>query len=124
MFAFSNLIINKSNEIVRPDELGILYDNDDVYYLPASSEINILNSRELSNVDFKKWSELLYKSYGIKGVIGICFLINSLFRDFIFEEIGFSPFLYLYGEPATGKTSFISFSLMYSIIHKVIKDIH
>ncbi|HAF30557.1 MAG TPA: hypothetical protein DCG75_16055 [Bacteroidales bacterium] len=118
LFAFSNLIINKNNEIVRPDELGILYDNDNVYYLPASSEINILNKIDLANIDFfykegninfKTWSELLYKSYGIKGVIGICFLINSLFRDYIFNEIGFFPFLYLYGEPATGKTSFISF---------------
>lgn len=118
LFAFSNLIINKNNEIVRPDELGILYDNDNVYYLPASSEINILNKTELANIDFfykegnlnfKNWSDLLFKSYGIKGVIGICFLINALFRDFIFNEIGFFPFLYLYGEPATGKTSFISF---------------
>jgi hypothetical protein len=120
LFAFSNLIINKDNNIVKPDELGVLYDNDKVYYLPASSEINILNRTELSNIDFfykegnidfKEWSELLYKSYGVKGVIGICFLINSLFRDFIFSEIGFFPFLYLYGEPGTGKTSYISFLL-------------
>jgi hypothetical protein len=118
LFAFSNLIINKNNEIIRPDELGILYDNDSVYYLPASSNAAILNKTELSNIDFyfkegnlnfEAWSSLIYKAYGLKGVIGICFLINSLFRDFIFNEIGFFPFLYLYGEAGTGKTSFISF---------------
>ena len=38
-------------------------------------------------------------------------LINALFRDIVFKELNFFPFLFLFGEAGVGKSSFIDFLL-------------
>ncbi|PKP22704.1 MAG: hypothetical protein CVU05_02695 [Bacteroidetes bacterium HGW-Bacteroidetes-21] len=120
IYSFSDSIINKNNKLIIVNELGIINDSENTYYLPAWAESNLLN-KHFDNerifkynqgvIDFKTWADLIYKAYDINGGIGICFLIMAIFRDIVFKEINFFPYLYLYGQPGVGKTSYIDFIL-------------
>ncbi len=103
------------------NELGIINDTENLYYLPAFSKANINDSSfdyersfayKKGNLDFKTWSNLVYKTFGINGAIGINYTIASLFRDIIFNDLKFFPFLFLFGQYGTGKTSYIE-----SVLH-------
>lgn len=112
IFSFSNAVVNQNNEILKPNEIGILTDRNKCFYISTASEVIKRDKTpdftyKEGNISFNDYAELIYKSYGVDGIIGLCFFINSLFRDFIFTVTGRFPFLYLYGEPGTGKTSFI-----------------
>lgn len=112
IFSFSNAIVNHDNKIIRPNEIGILTDSKKCFYLSkASKAINQKLDSDFTykegTISFNEYAELIYKAYGVDGTIGLLFFINSLFRDFVFSVTGRFPFLYLYGEPGTGKTSFI-----------------
>ncbi len=115
VYAFSDAIINNANQVKKINELGVIHDNTNTYYLPAFSPANINddlyeNERKFSykegNVGFKTWADLFYKAYGVNGSIGTMYLILSLFRDVVFRELNFFPFLFLFGDYGVGKTQF------------------
>jgi len=119
-YAFADAIINVRNEILFTNSLGIIYDNGKNYYLPAFSEINQKNENftnerlfryKKGNTSFATWAQLFYNAYGIKGGIAIQFVILALFRDIVFNEVRFFPYLFLFGDFGAGKTSFIELIL-------------
>ncbi len=121
IYSFANAIINENNNIVEINELGVIHDKDEIYYLPAFAPANINNDfyendRLLkynnSGIRFKKWSELFYNAYGINGGIGTMYGILSIFRDIVFKQNRYFPFLFLFGDYGTGKTQFTQ-----SILH-------
>lgn len=121
IYAFADSIINKKNELLKINELGIIKNNDNLYYLPAFSKANLDNdyfsydrnfAYKQGNLDFSEWSKLVYETFGINGAIGINYAIACIFRDIIFNELKFFPFLFLFGQYGTGKTSYIE-----SVLH-------
>ena len=116
IYAFSDCILNEHNRLIWANTLGIVTDKDKTYYFPASASSNLKNEvyntirkfRYLSgNLTFQEWSKLVFEAYQVNGSIGICFAIMGLFRDIIFSELGFIPFLFLFGPAGVGKGSFI-----------------
>lgn len=98
IYAFSDAIINNHNQVKKINELGVIKDDENTFYLPAFSPANINddlyeNERKFAykegNIDFKTWSDLFYKAYGVNGGIGTMYLILSLFRDIVFKELNF-----------------------------------
>ena len=121
VYAFADCVINKDNELLKVNDLGIIQNKEEIYYLPAFSFANIDNDyyshdRNFKYIegkaDFKEWSALLYKTFGINGAIGISYAIASIFRDIVFNELKYFPFPFLFGQFGTGKTSYIE-----SILH-------
>ena len=117
VYSFSDAIINDKNEVKKVNELGVIHDKENTYYLPAFSPANIKddlyeNERKFAyregNINFKTWADLFYKAYGINGSIGTMYAILSLFRDIVFKELSFFPFLFLFGDYGVGKTQFTS----------------
>jgi hypothetical protein len=115
IFAFADAIFNNENKIICIDESGIINDQDKCYYLPTFALSNLHNEDfkterlykyQPGTTNFKNWSKLYYEAFGENGLIGILFLILSVFRDIIFDQVGFFPFLFLFGDFGTGKTSF------------------
>jgi hypothetical protein len=98
----------------KVDEIGIVKTDRKKYFLPAFSESHI-NNAEYENerkfkyipgkIGFTEWAELYYHTYGTNGAIAIQYLILSLFWDIVFNQVGFFPFLFLFGAYGTGKTS-------------------
>jgi len=115
-YAFADTIINQDNEVLKINDLGIIEDKENTYYLPAFSQSNIDNdnyqadrliSYQQGDINFEDWAKLTYSTFGSNGMIGLQYIILSLFRDIIYNELGFFPFLFLFGEFGTGKTAFV-----------------
>lgn len=114
-FAFSNGIYEpKNNKWQLVDEVGIVKVNDKKYFLPAFSQSHINDpdyegERKFKyipgQIGFTEWADLYYKAYGSNGAIAIQYFILTLFWDIVFNQIGFFPFLFLFGAFGTGKTS-------------------
>ncbi|WP_320018913.1 toprim domain-containing protein [Labilibaculum manganireducens] len=114
LYAFSNGVIHNGS-FRKVDRFGVVKANGKCLYIPAFSVINKYSpwfdkERKFNfspgKIKFKEWSNLFYKAYQDKAAVGICFLIGALFRDIIFKEIGFFPFVFLFGGYGVGKTSF------------------
>ncbi len=115
IFAFADAVLNRENKILPIDKAGIIKDQDKGYYLPAFATSNLNNDDfkterlykfSQGSINFKDWSKLYYDAFSENGLIGILFLILALFRDIVFDQVGFFPFLFLFGDFGTGKTSF------------------
>jgi hypothetical protein len=120
IYCLSNCVITNDGRVYPTNKLGIKTLANHCFYLPAWAESNLIDKSydeqrqfrfKNGNLDFKQWGDHLYTAYGIKGGIGILFLIMAIFRDIVFKELGFFPFLFLYGQPGVGKSSFIDFIL-------------
>ena len=120
LFFWTNLAISPEGKILKPNEIGIIEHDGRAFYLETQSPANIgkRNFAELKKFNFKqgtlpagRFMKLMYKAYKIKAFAGITYLVGSLFRDIIFDEIGRFPNLYLYGPAGTGKSAFIELLL-------------
>lgn len=118
IYAFADSIFTSNNKLLRVDSLGIVTEplEKRKYYLPAfgianmkdsSQEAARLYSFKPGNLNFESWSNYYYKSFEANGAVGILFLILSVFRDIVFDQVRFFPFLFLFGDAGTGKTSFV-----------------
>lgn len=119
IYALSDSII-VNGKVLMVNEVGIIKNNDTTFYLPAWSSYNRENTAYVNErrfryiegkMDFKAWAENIYQAYDLNGAIGICYVIQCLFRDVIFSQINFFPFLFLFGPPGVGKTTFIDILL-------------
>ena len=115
VYAFADAVVGEDNMLYRVDNLGIVDSGSHCYYLPAFGYANLLNEDYKIHrlykfcrgvTDFRTWSELYYKAYGSNGVIGILFTILTIYRDIVFDQLGFFPFIFLFGDAGTGKTQF------------------
>ena len=115
IYVFADSIFNRKNELLTVDQLGIIADGETKYYLPSFGFANVTNENyksdrlykfEPGKADFKTWSLLFYQAFGSNAVIGMLYTILAIYRDVIFSQVGFFPFLFLFGDFGTGKTSF------------------
>lgn len=119
VFAFADKIFS-NGKLWGIDPFGIVRTDEQSFYLPAFSEQNTCNEDyekerlylfKPGKLSFRQWARLIYSAFGINGAIGIQFLILCVYRDFIFRQTQFFPFLFLFGDFGTGKTSFTEFFL-------------
>lgn len=122
VYAFSNAVFTSSGKILKVDDAGIIEDkeNNMKYYLPAFGVSQIANQDyederkflyQESEIDFEKWSKLYFDTFETNGGIAILFLILSIFWDIVYRQVGFFPFLFLFGAYGTGKTKMTEFLL-------------
>jgi len=113
LYVFADAIFDGSLKMIN--SLGIIETAARKFYLPAFGFANIHNEDWKSErlymfregkTDFRNWARLFYDAYGSNGAIGIVFTILSIFRDVVFDQVGFFPFLFLFGDFGTGKTSY------------------
>lgn len=115
VYVFADAVF-QSNGIINVNEIGIIETGEKRFYLPAFGlandnnedfETEKLYAYQPGEIGFADWSDLFYQSFGTNGAIGILFLILSVFRDIVFNQVRFFPFLFLFGDFGTGKTSFV-----------------
>jgi hypothetical protein len=123
IYSFSNAIFSKNKNLLKVNEVGIIEDPEDEnkkYYLPSFGLANLNNldyegDRKFifieGELNFEKWSKLYYDTFLTNGGISILFLILSIFWDIVFNQVGFFPFLFLFGAYGTGKTTLVEFLL-------------
>lgn len=112
-YFYANLAITKNNEVIAPNDHGILELNDKRYYLPfidtLNPKVNLVSSRfryvENKKVTFNKWFPLFERMFRHNSYIPACFLIMACYRDIVYKNLNNTPMLYYYGGPGTGKTT-------------------
>lgn len=114
LYVFSNALIYE-NQLFFFNNDGIARVNNKSFYSPSCSELNKDNAGyqdernfeyRQGTIDFKTWTDLIFKAYGINGGIALLFTINALFRDIVYDELNFFPYLFLFGPAGVGKSSF------------------
>ncbi len=122
VYAFSNAVFTSSGKMLPVNEVGIINDTDagKNYYLPAFGLAHINNAdyegdRKFffieGELNFESWAKLYFEAFETNGGIAILFLILSVFWDIVFEQVGFFPFLFLFGAFGTGKTTMVEYLL-------------
>lgn len=115
VYAFADALFTEDGKLYKTDNLGIIKTRERKYYLPAFGYSNLLNEDYKTQrmykfcpgeADFKTWANLYFQAYGNNGIIGILFTILAIYRDVVFDQVGFFPFLFLFGDAGTGKTQF------------------
>lgn len=90
------------------------------FYSPAFSELNKHNRDDddpyendrymiykKSPVSLEQWMKQFQKVYGQeKAMLGLCFLMSTMFRDIFLKRWQFFPHLFLTGEKGSGKSKF------------------
>lgn len=122
VYAFANAIFTKKNKVIKVNDYGIIEDPDSKkqYYLPAFGLAN-KNNQDYEGerkyiylegeLTFEQYSKLYFEAFESNGGIALLFLILSVFWDIIFDQVGFYPFLFLFGAYGTGKTSLVEYLL-------------
>ena len=114
-YAFADAVYCQ-NKLYHVNDIGIINTGEKSFYLPAFGlannnnedyETERLYSFRPGSLDFSEWPSLFYRAFGANGGIGILFLILAIYRDIIFNQINFFPFLFLFGDFGTGKTSYV-----------------
>lgn len=118
-YAFANAVFTAKGKLVKVNAVGIVDDPDDEskkYYLPAFGMAHINNpdfdgERKFIYLDgtlnFEQWAKLYFETFETNGGIAILFLILSVYWDIVFDQVGFFPFLFLFGAYGTGKTTLV-----------------
>ncbi|MCF6357001.1 MAG: DUF927 domain-containing protein [Draconibacterium sp.] len=122
VYVFSNAIFTAKNKLLEINDVGIVDDpeSEKKYYLPAFGLAHINNQdyegeRKFQYIpgklNFEQWAKLYFEAFETNGAIAILFLILSAFWDVVFSQVGFFPFLFLFGAYGTGKTKLTEFLL-------------
>ena len=95
------------------------HQTSNLFYLPAFSEMHkhdSANNDEYENdryfvfrqspVSLNEWMLQLKKVYGEKAILGICFIMATLFRDIFIKRYQHFPHMFLTGEKGSGKSKF------------------
>src|SRR5674476_1146940 len=98
VYVFADALYSVKHDLLKINDIGIVECENKKYYLPAFGFAN-LNNEDFKterlyrfiggSINLQKWSNLYFNAFGENGVVGILFLILSLFRDIVFESVGF-----------------------------------
>ena len=117
-YAFADAIFD-GEKVRRINKDGVVQVKDQLYYLPAFSQINKNARTEYRNdrknkfqpghAIFREYAHQLVLVFGDNAKVGIAFFMAALFRDIIYDRNGSFPMLFLFGPKGTGKTTFRQF---------------
>lgn len=114
--------IHDTEKLQHISKDGIVENKKKSYFLPAFSEHYKDTEQEQdefesqryfkyqpSNISLKEYFKLFNDTYcqHQNGMIGIAFLVSSMFRDHIYNVQKFFPHLFLYGESQSGKSQLL-----------------
>lgn len=123
VYAFANAVYTSTGKVLNIDDVGIVHNPEDTtqkFYLPAFGLANRNNTdyegeRKFvyieGELNFEAWAKLYFEAFENNGAIALLFLILSVFWDIVFSQVGFFPFLFLFGAFGTGKTTLVEFLL-------------
>ncbi|QHT65673.1 DUF927 domain-containing protein [Rhodocytophaga rosea] len=105
-------IINLGNKHFHIPYASSILKEDDSSEEDKQNENYIRFTYKDSSVTFKQWSSKFAQVYSYNGQVALAFAIAAIFRDIIFDELGFFPILDNFGQPQTGKSTLME-SLLY-----------
>lgn len=122
-FAFCNGIYHLPD---KKDQMPAFHQVDDygivtlgkthfhIPFHPGTEPYQFMNEKKIffqeSKIDFKTWSALYLRAFGMIGSTVLTFTVATIFSDHIFSVINNFPMLFLYGEGGSGKGTVCEFA--------------
>lgn len=116
IFFYSNVGISPEGNVIKPDEHGIVFFNNEYIRLPLwESSKNSPYQYSENRVSFQYWYSLFSTAQTeYRGFITTCFFIFSVYRDICIKNKAFSPILFVTGVANSGKsTAFTSLNYFF-----------
>lgn len=124
IYAFSNgLALPGTSAVSEVDEYGIVEHDGSAYFLPTFSKVSIRKQDDPMENEFEKsfrwiappsgsrcpktlseWSAGFARVFGKNASVALCYLIASVYRDFLHQRYDMFPHLNLFGPAGSGKT--------------------
>lgn len=113
-YAFGNGGLD-GEKFIKADRFGIIEIRGRRFYIPGCSEDTEANTHgyliqrkfihaETNDVTLGDYARLLTDVFGNNARVALCFLIATLFKDIVIEQVKF-PLLLLFGPKGTGKSN-------------------
>jgi DNA ligase 1 len=102
-YLLGDILFDPEGNLVKADKNGLFFNQKiclDKQVIHTTSPIN-----EFDDISMVKFLDELFGAFGGKGILVFSFFVSSLFGRQIINGKKFFPFLSLYGDPHTGKTS-------------------
>ncbi len=112
-WVWNDSVKHKEGKVIEIDKNGVFELDKVCYYVPSANSVYRNNQFKYEpqkrfflskeNHTFLEFTSKVVQVHNHHGIIAIMFTIASIFQDFIGEEMGGFPILFLYGLPSTGK---------------------
>lgn len=110
---WNNQVVHMDGRFIDIDKNGIFKLDEVCYYIPSANSVYRNNQFKFEpqkrfvvsnkNIEFTEFSTKIVQVHKDHGIIALLFSIASIYQDFIEQEIGGFPILFLFGEPSSGK---------------------
>jgi len=93
--------------LITPDGKKVLPNKNGIFELSSTTAIRPFSMATLNPEEHLTAREIyqgIYEAWGLRGVIGMAFLVSSPFVTQVKDKLGFFPFLSNYGDHSSGKT--------------------
>ncbi|NLZ18309.1 MAG: hypothetical protein GX087_11365 [Desulfobulbaceae bacterium] len=105
-YVFKNWAVDTSGQLLLPDKRGhfrIGYNR--FFRSPAHAEAKHITPAHISKEQVRDVYRLIYEAWGMNGLAALSWMTAGWFVNQIKDEAGFFPFLSLWGDPASGKST-------------------
>ena len=104
-YVFPKLTILPDGTAKHPDKEGFFRVTQQKYLKPFPFYPSPVLPVQQKDYDIQKLWSLAAQAWGNVGATAIAWMISCWFINYIKAQLGFFPFLAIYGEPSSGKTS-------------------
>jgi len=109
------IVTNKEKNYYLPAFATTFEKDDDLFVEERKYKFEITNDNPISLYDY---TQRFVSVFGSNAMIGMCYLIASLFRDIVVRTTGFFPILNIFGPKNTGKSAMAKSLLRFFGKHK------
>ena len=104
LYLFPNFAINPKGELIKAGSKGLFKVKNRKYIKPFSMP----TIKPEAGLDSIELIHLIRSGWGSNGITALSWFFACWFIDLIKKQLGFFPFLSMYGEPGSGKTSLLT----------------
>ena len=107
-YVFPRWGVDTGGQLLHPDKRGFFRIGHNRFFRPpAHAEAKAITPETISKEQVKETYRLIHDAWGTNGVAAFSWAVAGWFVNQIKEEVGFFPFLSLWGDPAAGKSALV-----------------
>jgi hypothetical protein len=107
-YVFPHWGIDTGGQLLQPDKRGHFRIGHNRFYRPpAHGEAKAITPERITPKQARDIFQLVREAWGMNGIAALSWEITGWFVNQIKEEIGYFPFLSLWGDPAAGKSALV-----------------
>lgn len=107
-YVFPRWAVDTGGQLLHPDKRGHFRINNNRFFKPPlHAEAKAIAPETISKEQVKEIYRLILEAWGLNSAVTLSWVIAGWFVNQIKEEVGFFPFLSLWGDPASGKSALV-----------------